>query len=173
MSRACPPNTVSYTIKAGDTFYSLAKRYNTTLAALISANPTINVNNLQVGQRICIPQQQVYPACPEGNYYTIKSGDNFYAIARRYRVSLDDLLEANPGVDPDRLRPGQVICIPLAIPPVTCPPGSTTYVIQAGDTYYKLAQRFSISVDALIKANPEINPNALLIGEQICIPPKP
>ncbi len=44
--------------------------------------------------------------------YTIKAGDNFTNIAKRYKVSLNDLMQANPGVDPQRLQIGQEIRIP-------------------------------------------------------------
>jgi LysM repeat protein len=170
MSMACPPNSFAYVIKAGDTFFSLAQRYNTTVAAIISANPLVDPNRLRIGQTICIPRQPIYPPCPEGNYYTIKPGDTLYSLARFYNVSLNDLIEANPGINPDNLRVGQVICIPLATPPVTCPPGTAIYTIQAEDTFYRLARRFNVSVDALIRANPTVDPDALLIGQVICVP---
>lgn len=171
MARQCPPGTTSYTIKAGDTFYRLAQRFNTTVAAMISANPTVNPDQLRIGQVICLPARQpAFPPCPEGNYYTIQAGDSLFAIARRFNVSLDDLLEANPLVDPNRLQIGQIICIPVATPPVTCPAGAFTYTIQAGDTIYNLAQRFRVSVDSILRLNPRINPNSLLIGQKICLP---
>ena len=171
MAMQCPPGTVSYRIQPGDTYYSLARAYNTTVPAIVSANPNIDPNRLQIGQAICLPTgQPEFPPCPEGNYYTIREGDTFYAIARRYNVSVDDMIEANPYVDPDRLRVGQVICIPVATPPVTCPSGTLAYTIQAGDTFYSLARRFRVSLDALLRANPGINPDALLVGQKICIP---
>lgn len=168
--RQCPPNTIAYIIKPGDTFYRLAQQFKTTISAIISANPMIDPNMLRVGQRVCIPLQPIYPACPEGNYYPVKPGDTLYAIAGFYNVSLDDLIEANPGIDPYRLFVGQIICIPLATPPVTCLEGQGDYAVQAGDTFYTIAQKFNISLQELINANPGVNPNALLIGQIICIP---
>lgn len=169
-NRQCPPRTVSYFIRAGDTFYSLARRFNTTVAAIISANALLDPNALRIGQQVCIPLQPIYPACPEGNYYSIRPGDTLYRIAIFYNVSLDDLIEANPGIDPTRLFVGQIICIPLATPPVTCPEGQNEYIVRSGDTFYSIAQRFGITVQELIRANPRVNPEALLIGQILCIP---
>lgn len=112
----------------------------------------------------------VVPPCPEGNLYTIQPGDTFFRLAQRFRVSVDDIREANPGVDPNNLQIGQVICIPLAVPPVFCPPGTFTYTIRPGDTYFRLSRRFGVSIEDLIAVNPGVEPDAVLIGQQICIP---
>lgn len=168
--RQCPPGTIPYTIKPGDTFYKLAIQYNTTVPAIISANALVNPNFLAIGQQICIPRQPIFPACPEGNYYTIRPGDTLYRIARFYNVSLDDLIEANPGIDPGRLFIGQIICIPLATPPVTCLEGQGDYTVKPGDSFYSIAQKFNVTVQELINANPGINPQALLIGQTVCVP---
>ena len=72
---------------------------------------------MQIGQQICVPSGGVpNGSCPNGTNYTIRPGDTFYMIATRYGVSLQALLEANPGVDPNRLMVGQVICVPGAAP---------------------------------------------------------
>lgn len=114
------------------------------------------------------------PPCPGGNLYTIRPGDTLFSIARRFRISPDDLLEANRGrVDPENLQIGQIICIPIAVPRPVCPPGSTIYTIRPGDTFFVIARRFGISVEALRRANPGIDPEALLIGQEICVPAAP
>ncbi|SCY91141.1 LysM peptidoglycan-binding domain-containing protein [Alkaliphilus peptidifermentans] len=120
----CPTGTTPYIIQAGDTFYSLAIRYNTTVQAIIAANPTVNPYMLMIGQRVCIPTVVPPPTtCPTGTTpYTIRAGDTFYRIAISRGISLDALLAANPGVDPDRLFIGQIICVPVTPPPpATCP----------------------------------------------------
>ena len=171
MPRECPPNTRPYTIKAGDTLFNIAINNNTTVPAIISVNPEIDPNNLRIGEEICVPGQREYPACPEGNYYTIKTGDTIFSIASFYNVSVDDLIEANPGIDVENLRIGQIICIPLATPPVTCPEGSRQYTVKRGDTFYSIAEKYNTSVEVLYRYNPTIrDPQALLIGQKICVP---
>jgi len=49
------PNFFLYTIIRGDTLYSIAIRYRTTINALTSANPGINPFNLRIGQQIFVP----------------------------------------------------------------------------------------------------------------------
>ena len=48
--------------------------------------------------------------------------------------------------------------------------GNTTYTIKEGDTFHKLAQKYSTTVDAIIYANPDVDYNNLSIGEEIIIP---
>lgn len=171
----CVPGTTPscegtlYTIRAGDTLFSLAQRYNTTVDAIIRANPGIDPNNLRIGQVICIPSSTPGPVpCPGGTLYTIRAGDTLFALAQRYNTTVDAILRANPGIDPNNLRVGQIICIP-GTGPVPCP-GGTLYTIRAGDTLFSLAQRFNVTVDAIIQANPGIDPNNLRVGQVICIP---
>ena len=61
-----------------------------------------------------------------------------------------------------------------ARPPVTvpCPPGGTLYTVRAGDTLFLIASRFGISVECLIRFNPQImDPNVIIPGQVICVPP--
>ncbi|MDD4658178.1 MAG: LysM peptidoglycan-binding domain-containing protein [Eubacteriales bacterium] len=159
------PNGFLYTIQAGDTFFSLAQRFNTTVAAIQQANPAADPNNLRIGQVICIPQAAP-PVCP-GFLYTIQPGDTYFLLAQRFGTTVAAIQQANPGVNPNNLQIGQVICIPQAAPPA-CP--GFLYTIQAGDTYFLLAQRFGTTVAAIQQANPGVNPNNLQIGQVICIP---
>ena len=69
VERSCPTGSFAYTIKSGDTLFQLARRYNTTVAAIMAINPGIDPNNLQIGQVICIPQAAPpVPPCPNGFY---------------------------------------------------------------------------------------------------------
>ncbi|MBU5425249.1 LysM peptidoglycan-binding domain-containing protein [Tissierella pigra] len=172
-NRACPTGSFSYTIKSGDTLYKLAMTYNTTVEAIMKLNPGINPNNLQIGQRICIPEGTTPPKqCPTGSFsYTIKSGDTLYNLAIKYNTTVEAIMKLNPGINPNNLQIGQVICIPQGTtPPRQCPTGSFPYTIKSGDTLYKLAITYNTTVEAIMAINPGINPNNLQIGQVICIP---
>lgn len=164
----CPGGTY-YTIRAGDTLFSLARRFNTTVDAILQANPGLDPMNLQVGRIICIPTAPQPGQCPGGFPYQIVAGDTYYSLARRFNTTVEALIAANPGVDPNRLMIGQIICIPVPPTPGPCPGG--TYQIRAGDTFFSIARRFNTTVEALIAANPGVDPNRLMVGQIICLPP--
>ncbi|HEY8343797.1 MAG TPA: LysM domain-containing protein [Bacillota bacterium] len=164
------PGGFLYTIRAGDTFFSIANRFNISVDALVQANPGVDPDRLQIGQQICVPTAP--PAqCPGGFFYTIRAGDTFFSLAARFNVTVQQLINANPGVDPNRLQIGQQICIPTQAPG-PCP-GGFLYTIRAGDTFFSLAARFNVTVQQLAAANPGVDPNRLMIGQQICIPTAP
>lgn len=101
-----------YEIKPGDTLFLISQRTGVPLNVLIFANPQIqNPDVIFPGQIICIPSS--YPARCNGQLYSVKSGDTLFYIARRYGVSLNALIAANPQIaNPNVIYPGQIICIP-------------------------------------------------------------
>ena len=168
----CPTGSFAYTIKSGDTLFVLASRFNTTVQAITAINPGINPNNLQIGQVICIPGAVTppQPSCPNGFFHVVRPGDTFFTLSQQFGVSVDAIIRANPGVDPNRLQVGQRICIPGAAPPLPPCQNGFYYAIRPGDTFFTLSQQFGVSVDAIIRANPGIDPNRLQVGQIICIP---
>lgn len=173
----CRDGTI-YTIRSGDILYALAQRYNTTVEAILQANPGLDPANLQVGRQICIPEPSRPSPRPDrrcpGVLYTVRAGDNFYNIARQHGVSLQNLLDANPDVNPDQLQIGQQICVPAMRPPRPPRPQPTCsgrlYTVQAGDTFYQIARRFGFSLNTLLAANPDVDPDVLRVGQEICLP---
>lgn len=171
MPNQCPPNTFLYTIQQNDDLIRIANRFDVSIAAILLANPQINYySTLYVGNTLCIPSQPTRPPCANGTYYRIGNGETFYTIALDFNIPLSILLEANPGVDAERLYEGQLICIPTMAPPTRCPSNAFEYRIQAGDTFYKLAAQYNTTVKELIVLNPNLEPTNLKIGQKICIP---
>lgn len=109
----CPKGTIPYRIKPGDTFNSLARRFNTTADAISSVNKGVNPNNLKEGETICIPVRRSIVPCPPSSRYVIKPGDTFSRLADKYGFSIPGIIGLNPGVDPSNLRIGQIICLPV------------------------------------------------------------
>lgn len=106
-----------------------------------------------------------YRRCAADQYpYTVQPGDTLNGIALRLEVGVARIMAANPGIDPYRLQVGQVLCIPA------CPPNHTPKIIEAGDTLYRIAQAYGVSVPSILEANPSVDPNYLRVGQRICIP---
>ena len=110
--RICPRGASYYVWKAGDTAQSVAQANGTTVQALAVLNPDVNFATLPAGTEICLPSQSY--TCISGAPYTVRPGDTFTSIAAALGVTTYELLERNPGVAPDNLMVGQVICVPFA-----------------------------------------------------------
>lgn len=175
--RQCPLGTAPYIYTEGETLYSIAQKFNTTVGAILAANPGINPTNLYGGLQICVPRQQpplMASACPIGTSpYQIKSGDTFAGIARKFNTTVQAIVSANPGVNPNTLRIGQTICVAQIKPPPTTCATQNTYVVHQGETLYSIARSFNVTLGALTAANPTVSPNNIYPGMVLCIPLAP
>ncbi len=97
----------SYTVKSGDTLSKIAGNNGVTISQILSANPKItNPSIIYVGQKITIPTTKNVT-------YTIQPGDTMFGIAKRYEISLTELLKANANItNPSMIYVGQKITIP-------------------------------------------------------------
>ncbi len=102
-----------------------------------------------------------------GSSVTVVKGDTLRKIAERCGTTVSALQRANPEIGSGNLIfPGQVLQLPGAI--LGTDGGYFIYVVARGDTLKGLATRFSTTVDALLKANPEItNQNVIYEGQWI------
>ena len=115
----CPDWTFPYNYQQGDTFWSLAQKFHTTVAAIQKANPTLDPYNLYPGLVICIPKEPCPPpkTCPDWTFpYNYQQGDTFWSLAQKFHTTVAAIQRANPTLDPYNLYPGLVICIPKGHP---------------------------------------------------------
>jgi len=102
-----------------------------------------------------------------GPVYIVQSGDTLSAIASRFNVSVDALVTANPGLDPNLISQGQQIIIP-GLEGVT---GILdTEVVNFGDSFHSLARRTQIHADTLRKLNRIISPSEFYVGASMIVP---
>lgn len=148
-----------YAVQKGDTLYSIARKFNTTVDNLKSLN-NITTDSLAIGQILKIPGKENIKV----NTYTVKKGDNLYSIARTYGTTVDKLKDIN-NLTSNNLSIGQVLKLPS---------GDTTkdnvvYTVKKGDSLYSIAREYGTTVDALIKLN-NITSNTLSIGQKLLLP---
>lgn len=109
---------------------------------------------------------------------TVLPGDVIGSIASRYGLPVDALLEAN-GLGDETIHPGDVLRIPLvqatggvAEPAPEPPPGFRRHVLAMDETLSEITDRYDISMDALVGANPDLSSlDRLPIGVELLIPP--
>ena len=107
-------------VRAGDTLYSLAKRFETSVSRLAEINSIEDINVLNIGETLCIPEPlQYFPSCRTSNYYVVQKGDTIDSVADYFGVTNAQIIYSNIGIDADNLYDGMILCIPLA-PPRLC-----------------------------------------------------
>ena len=84
-------NTINYTVKKGDSLYSIANKYGTSVSNIIKLN-NLTSNNLSIGQVLKIPSSNVNNT---NNTYTVKKGDNLYSIARNFNTTVNEIKRKN------------------------------------------------------------------------------
>lgn len=167
------PQTINYTVKSGDSLYSIANRYNTTVDAIKSLN-NLTSNTLEIGQVLKIPGRETTPSEMEVSEvitYIVKSGDTLNSIANKYGISVDEIVNLN-NLTSGILTVGQNILLPLdtidepIIEEENNIPGTTTttYTVKSGDTLYSIANKFGTTV-ANLKTLNNLTSNSLSIGQ--------
>lgn len=150
----------TYTVQRGDTLWSIAQRFNTTVNELKSLN-NLTSNTLQIGQILEIPTGTVVPGV--GNRYVVKAGDSLWSIAQRYNTTVDDIKRLN-NLTSNTLQIGQT----LQIPSSDISEGNL-YTVRSGDTLWGIAQQFRTSVDELKTLN-NLTSNTITVGQVLRIP---
>jgi membrane-bound lytic murein transglycosylase D len=148
--------------------------------------PAGTASRIEEGLQTAVPSQ-----LNALQWHTVKSGESLATIARKLRVSRNDLAEANYLKTTARVRPGQRLVVPrmpaaalLARAATTDTPAepvavmvdaaedqpATVYRVRPGDTLYAIAKRHGTTVDQL-KALNNLKTSALSIGARLVVQP--
>lgn len=157
-----PSGSNYYTVKTGDSLWSISKKFGVTVDDLKNAN-NLKGNLLNVGQNLIIPGLNEKPS---GGEYIVKKGDSLYSISKKFNTTVDNLKSIN-NLTTDALAIGQIIKLPGSSSEI--PEKSNEYTVQRGDTLYSISKKFNVSVDKLKDIN-NLSSNTLRVGQVLKIP---
>ncbi|MEJ8544022.1 LysM peptidoglycan-binding domain-containing protein [Brevibacillus borstelensis] len=155
-------SAVTITVKPGDTLGKIAARYGVTVEQVKLVNH-LQSDKLLVGQSLSIP--------PASLVYTVQADDVLWKIAARFQTTIPAIIEANK-LNTTELLIGQKLLIPTASSNTPAPQDSSSlYTVVKGDMLWKIADRFQVSIQAIVDAN-GLKTTELLIGQKLVIPRK-
>jgi len=172
------PNTYAqkfHVVKAKETIFSLAKKYNVKIDDLFEANPPL-VDGLKIGMRLHIPEPTIKDMIVEERDTTIyikhiiKPKETRWGICHKYGITEDQLIENNP-VAVQKMAIDDVLWIPKKEVEVVANDKNdninfnyTYYEVKPKDTTYGISRKFGISIEKLREDNPIIVSEGLEIG---------
>lgn len=167
-----------HVVQPGETLFKISVRYGVPMADIITVNGIVNPERIYAGQHLIIPTPGSTPAAAQPAVrHVVQRGEYLSQIAVKYGVPMSSILQANRIANPSLLYVGQTLVIPgasssqqpvsqPAAQPASQPATSSTYVIQPGDTLYKIAVRHGTSVAALMQANGIADMNRIYWGRR-------
>jgi len=159
-----------HTVVAGETLYSISRKYKLGIPELKAANPGITIS-LDIGSKIIIPSvaDPEAVAQDEKKYieHTVIAKETLYGIARKYRISVDSLMAFNTGLSRN-IYPGELIRIPATVNPDSF----ITHRVSEKTKLKRVAGKYAVSVTAMKDANPGFR-SRLKPGDVLNIPVGP
>lgn len=159
----------TYTVQKGDTYYLIAKKCDVSLPSLLEANKANENSNLYIGQKITIPEKS------SGKTHIVQKGETYWLIAKKYSVSLKELLSINNATETSVLYVGDTIKIPSNelsggnnsdTPYVTY----ITHTVGSGDTLWNIAIKYGIPYSELLEVNSLSESSYIYTGMTLKIP---
>ena len=107
--------SIIYTVKRGNTLSQIAREYRVSVEHIVELNDIQNPNRIYPGEKLRITESDRTDLAPVDNtiqvYYVVKSGDTLYGIARKFGITLNQILKYNDIQNPNLIYPGQTIKI--------------------------------------------------------------
>lgn len=108
--------------------------------------------------------------------HTVVSGESIYSIAKKYDVSESDIYDLNPKSKGALLQLKTVLLIPnkkskskINKEVTSSKNSSQTHIVESGESLYKIAKKYDISLEKLKELNPDIKPESIQIGDKIVV----
>jgi len=173
-----PPQTqyVMHRVRRGQTLSVIARRYGTSVRAIMRTNNLRSANRIREGQRLRIPVRgsgsvrRVSRTAVDG-VHTVRRGDTLGAIARAYGTTVSRIRSDN-GLSSNTIHPGQRLKVGEASSggAANASQGGGTYRVKRGDTLGRIADRNGVGLSALLRANGLGRRSTIYPGQELVIP---
>jgi LysM repeat protein len=185
--------TVTHTVAAGETVSGVAKKYGTTVTAIVQSNGLSSPDRIYVGQRLTVsgaaslpsssaPGATAVPTAPasaSSGTHTVRAGETVSGLAKKYGTTVSAIISANNLRSSGLIYVGQKLVVSGSATPSSAPaaPASTapaatsgTYTVKSGDTVSGLAKKWGTTVSAVVDAN-RLGANGLIyVGQKLKVP---
>ncbi len=186
-----------YDTSAGESIYDIAAKLGVTKDFIIKNNPEA-ADGITNGMTLFFPVENQDAStvntakAPSANVHVVEQGETLYGLAKRYGVTIDDLIALNPDAEKG-LKVGQKLNIPTAgqksvnanqqvanafgnangASQVALPQGSDPvfHEIKAGEDIYSIAKQYNVTIEGILTANPGLKPNEYTAGAKVKLVP--
>jgi murein DD-endopeptidase MepM/ murein hydrolase activator NlpD len=178
------PGVIIHVVQRGETLFRIALNYGITVEEIAALNAIVDPSNIQVGERLLVPGA-IIALPPVAQTHVVQPGETLRSIAQLYNLSMDELVLLNNVVNPDSIYVGQVLnlssvvvetpTVPVPTVPVVEQSVSTVasvliHTVQPGETLFRIATSYGLTVNDLATANSIIDPTLIYTGQQIIVP---
>ena len=190
LPKAANPNgsgeSYYYVTTNGESIYEVAAKLGVTKDEIIRHNPAA-AEGITGGMTLWFPVEGSQTTVAPRVTHDVVQGETLYGLAKRYGVTVDDLIAANPGTE-NGLKIGQKLVIPTtatAVAPVTTTATNSSptvtipvtagepviHTLQAGEDIYAVAKHYNASIEGILAANPGMKPDAYEAGAKVKVTP--
>jgi LysM repeat protein len=159
-----------HTVQAGETLYSIAKKYNVKVDALQFLN-AMNNNNIEIGQKLIInpnlPSADTKEPQPVPGYHIVRHGETLFSISKMYNISINDLKAINILENNNIKIDERLIVVPVKNAENNAENNSIYYSAQKGETLFSISRKFNVSITQIKNLNNNLV--QLKVGEKIRI----
>ncbi len=175
----------TYTVSKGDTLGAIARKFATTVSALVTANGITNPNVILAGKQLTIAGGGTTPAAAAstssggtsasgaqlpGQRHLVQSGDTIAGIARKYGISSADFVRWN-GLQEGTIYASTRLLLfdPGTLPGTTASTATRTHTVANGENLGSIARRYGTSASAIAAASGLRDVDHITVGQKLTI----